>query len=315
MNMFLEAHWGHGAKESSQEEEALLAIFPQTLQHDLLFEARLCYLKTVIFFSDLQRHSPHVVRKICVEAMSPKVGIDGEVVWASGDACVSMFFVTSGSALYVLGADARQLDYAITENMSNLVRFLESKDSLTLDLSGSFRARDVRPGSSISEPVLWTHWTHCGALVSTDESTAIALAQDSFARVVLGHKGPLCHAVKYARHVCWRMNKYEHIDDLTQFPDLDTIALESELIQGSDYDHILFLSHYKVKAGTEATLLHDAFQEMLRADPLHPANLLRSAIFVDSEDFTNLSGLQQHVKGSDSLVLLLTFFSLIFCLI
>jgi hypothetical protein len=67
-----------------------------------------------------------------------------------------------------------------------------------------------------------------------------------------------------------------------------------------DHDrHVIFISHYKQEAGTEAALMRHALKELITVD-------LASPVFVDSEDLTDLATLQKHVEQSDALVVLLT---------
>ena len=59
-----------------------------------------------------------------------------------------------------------------------------------------------------------------------------------------------------------------------------------------------FLSHYKVEAATEARLIQIELERHLRLPPRQ--------IFIDSDNLKDLRKLQQHVRDTDVLVLLLT---------
>jgi len=71
-------------------------------------------------------------------------------------------------------------------------------------------------------------------------------------------------------------------------------------------DHFLFLSHYKREAGTEASLMRSELERILQDDQHPAATKFNTPIFLDSEDLQNLQDLQQRVKDSHNLVLLLT---------
>merc|ERR1712046_294554 len=61
-----------------------------------------------------------------------------------------------------------------------------------------------------------------------------------------------------------------------------------------------------VEAGSEATMLEEAFTLMVQADECHAANHMRRPAFLDSSDLVDLSLLRAEVKNSHNLVLLLT---------
>jgi len=76
----------------------------------------------------------------------------------------------------------------------------------------------------------------------------------------------------------------------------------------SDSDHFLFLSHYKLEAGTEASLMRTELGQLIREDMTwaHVANALQTPVFLDSEDLTSLEDLQVRVRKSHNLILMLT---------
>jgi len=70
-------------------------------------------------------------------------------------------------------------------------------------------------------------------------------------------------------------------------------------------DHVLFLSHYKVEAGTEAALILSEAKAILESFTIGFKGF-DAPIFLDSEDLKDLSALQDHVRRSYNIVLLLT---------
>jgi hypothetical protein len=83
-------------------------------------------------------------------------------------------------------------------------------------------------------------------------------------------------------------------------------TIDEDLCIGGLEDHLVFISHYKLEAGTEATLLMDEMQNLIAMDRSNRAGDFISPIFVDSEDLVDLRKLMNHVRGSHCLILLLT---------
>jgi len=123
--------------------------------------------------------------------------------------------------------------------------------------------------------------------------------------VVTQHREAHVHAVRYAKHFVWRLNDDCQVDDLTEFEGLTLAAIKENLFGGTSFHHFGFLSHYKVEAGTEATLLRDLLDKQLIKEA-HPAIDMRSPIFTDSDDLADLATLEAHVKNTDVLMILLT---------
>lgn len=70
--------------------------------------------------------------------------------------------------------------------------------------------------------------------------------------------------------------------------------------------HLMFLSHYKVEAGTEAALMRSEIETTIEEDPANVGNHFDVPVFLDSEDLRNLDQLRQQVQNSHNVVLLLT---------
>lgn len=121
--------------------------------------------------------------------------------------------------------------------------------------------------------------------------------------------------------------------DLESFRDLlpDGISLTSEQEQGltpeyvqdfttrskksvhnalfravSRLHHLMFLSHYKLEAGTEAALLRTEIEQAITEDAASPGQFFDDPVFLDSDNLRNLGDLQGQVRDSHNFVLLLT---------
>jgi len=77
-------------------------------------------------------------------------------------------------------------------------------------------------------------------------------------------------------------------------------------VQSMMHHHYIFLSHYKLEAGTEASLIRAELERLLEHDEARPAESVQHPVFVDSEDLDDLTDLRNHVRDSRNVVLLLT---------
>jgi len=70
--------------------------------------------------------------------------------------------------------------------------------------------------------------------------------------------------------------------------------------------HLIFLSHYKLEAGTEAALVRHEIETIFKEQTGGPAEVFEVPVFLDSEDLNDLEDLQQRVCNSHNVVVLLT---------
>lgn len=75
---------------------------------------------------------------------------------------------------------------------------------------------------------------------------------------------------------------------------------------GEECQHCIFISHYKVEAGTEAALMRTELERILAEEGSRILKIMQSPIFLDSEDLEDLTQLQAHVRTSQTLLLLCT---------
>jgi len=146
-------------------------------------------------------------------------------------------------------------------------------------------------------------------LHATRNSRVIELDVEAFSAIIPGYKDLYTYAVRYARKYVWYLNQNSTsvVDVAKHNFKLLSKPSEFELKMEANADnHYIFLSHYKVEAGTEAALMQEAFKGMIEKDPYHHANHFHVPVFLDSENLTDLTFLKEHVRKSHNLVLLLT---------
>lgn len=259
------------AGEIAKEETMLLDAIPASVKKDLIFESRVRYAVTNLFMKAMANDHERLLRDICNQAMTSEVIVEAEVVFADGDAGHSMRFVTSG----------------------------------TFEYERAMMTQQVQSRDSVSEAVLWTNWVHAGTLVALGESVVLNLNEKKLGKVVVDNVEASKYAVRYAKHFVWRLN-LAPCDDLVHFKDLLPETLSEDLFEGAAEDHFVFISHYKVEAGTEATLIRDSLEPILKEDQGHRACHLQFPIFIDSEDLIDLGYLRKHVENTDTIMVLLT---------
>jgi len=96
-------------------------------------------------------------------------------------------------------------------------------------------------------------------------------------------------------------------DVIKRFRKRMEIQAQQVLVRGQVVDqHLLFLTHFKVEAGTEAALMRTEIEAILRETEDHIAKDFNVPVFLDSEDLNNLSDLQERVRRTHFVVALLT---------
>jgi len=263
---------------------------------DLYEEARAKVIVRARFFHALSLKCPAGVRMLCYEAITTKIAIWPDRVFCIGYAATHVYFVESGRLAYIMEGEGEGEQSQQTLAMRSMLEAVRSVTSI-------FQSRRC-----ISEAALWTDWMHLGDLSTVVSSTVQALDVQIFPRVVMHFHGVLSLVVDYGKRYIYSINKINgELSDLVNLSvpfarSVGALSRRSEL----QTNHYIFLSHYKVEAGTEAALMRDALCIQIETDPYHPAFDMSTPVFLDSEDLQNLKNLKEHVKVSRNLVVLLT---------
>lgn len=270
-------------KEIAVAEDALLRDIPKKLQTDLFWNTRYIDLSKESFIWEMGKKFTGVTPTICFEACSEMLVRDNEILMATGHRATDVLFLLTGTLKYSLP---------------------NSKASNSL-MDAMNRVHILRKTHPICEPALWTKWFVKGKLISETECSLIQLNVSLLRESIL--RFPHLHrfAVSFARKYVSILNAdATQCTDITRHcfecDDLDEY-LEEETLPG----HAIFLSHYKVEAGTEASLLHDDLSMRLKKRKCN-GKAFKLPVFLDSELLQDLSLLQDHVLDSQNIVLLLT---------
>jgi len=185
-------------KKNETEEEAVLALLPECLQRDILYETRSPALVKVPFFSAVDNDRAHALRSVCAYATRALVCQSYHVVFEEGCTCTRMLCVVRGRLCYAKGANMKKL---IAESLDVESRvghsgvgakslFRLSTTAVTgegrrmLDLKKTSGVQNVVPGDVLSEAALWLKWKNTGDLLSTCDCLLLAVDTRALIKVV-----------------------------------------------------------------------------------------------------------------------------------
>jgi len=338
-------------KKQDQAKEAV-AFLPLNLRMDIDEEVRGPVVIAYSFFADLYEGSTRIVRQLCHSCCSEKAVRPAEAVFAAGDDCAFMYFVTKGAFQYTRATrreppSSRPAGDSPTKRPSGM-SVLSGASAHT---AGSLRSaekpaapvplyrgeRALDRGNWLCEATLWTTWKHRGVLTTSTGGALLRLDAAEFGAIILKHNASAwAYASRYGREFVRQLNECleqhswsdvmdgiimitrEEILDDESDSETDQLVEDDERAAGdprlssskrtSDYvdRHYIFISHHKLDAGTEATLMQEALERIIGQDEESPGHHMDAPVFLDSEDLSDLTNLKDHVRNTFNLVLLLT---------
>lgn len=196
----------YAIKLRSMEEADLMAILPSNLVMDLRWETWSPVITKHALFDRIQMKDPRTECDICFQALVEVPFFQSETLFATGDACAQMLFMSFGELSYTRGK--------VPEGRVDVG--LASEPSCTED------SRDVRPGQWVSEAALWVRWMNCGELRAENSGAAVALGAAELGAVVAEHEHVLLDVVAHARAFIQDLNRNPgSCSDLAAEPEME----------------------------------------------------------------------------------------------
>jgi len=255
---------------------------------------------------DLECWCPRIVRTVCHKAVTDVQRLAGDNIFNTGDDCSCMYFVDVGQLEYkwMRPAEVDSEGFSIpvvSSPLDSLEGALKQPRGLEEPLKQGEECIPLSTGYTLAEGALWTTWNNYGNLYASTDCVVLSIDSCDFFDAI-PDQSVLLHTTQYARMYVKHLNESLQCER----SDIMSITISRQSMQslgdtiGND-KHLVFVSHYKLEAGTEATLMQEALTRMLE-DVSTP----NTSIFVDSENLSDLSMLKKHVANSYNLVLLLT---------
>eukprot|EP00811_Abedinium_folium_P037335 NODE_995_length_2660_cov_6.249507.p1 GENE.NODE_995_length_2660_cov_6.249507~~NODE_995_length_2660_cov_6.249507.p1 ORF type:complete len:530 (-),score=128.18 NODE_995_length_2660_cov_6.249507:530-2119(-) len=290
-----------------KEENNLLKQLPESLREDLHMESRGTILKHQSLLRIISEYSPRIIRASCSRVTEEVVVVAGTVVFEVGECGTCMFLMASGVMWYDWCSHPIQPKPNRVKNNRRL-RCVSVEDFASHPAWAQERV-EVMKGQAVSEAVMWTKWEHVGELTVISDCRLLTLEPDTAAHVMSSFETNIgACALAYARRFIRHLN--DKGAKITDVPDFAMNITEDDFDCSSGCmfeDHLVFLSHFKQEAGTEATLMKEALERMIKQGPaFEEARNLEVAIFLDSDNLEDLSTLRAHVTKSSNLIVLLT---------
>merc|ERR1712107_397857 len=165
----------HYHQESSQTEHVLLNSLPSQLRMDVLYDVRQAIVKKHPLWKRLGEGFERMLGHICADALTNTTFRSGDVIFVFGDASSTMYFIQEGKVIYEVNNLA---------SSASLTEFVEV----------------FKKYEWISEPALWTQWTHVGSLATRPREKAdmLMVHRDMFMQVVLQYMDAYQEVVRYA---------------------------------------------------------------------------------------------------------------------
>jgi len=305
-------------KDIIEHEKQIIAALPELIQQDLALECKVPLLSCSCFFRGLSEDNHRLISLIAFEVVDSVAYEKDDQIFLEGDTCVRMLVVESGAQCYTA---QYEYDHGLSFTAENDVRFGQATKLGKFDEETGvrFREKHLERGQVISAPVLWvSKWVHLGDLEAYTDCTLLKVECEKFCATISLSEANLFRLTNYAKHYVAALNNTSKMKSLSDLVDLDIdFDTIDQVPEGNSDEHLLFISHFKREAGTEAALIEDALERMIHGDQDHPAHDMLSPAFLDSMDLADLSELRDRVKASHNLLLLLTpnVFSRPWCLV
>eukprot|EP00930_Biecheleria_cincta_P030623 TRINITY_DN21206_c0_g1_i1.p1 TRINITY_DN21206_c0_g1~~TRINITY_DN21206_c0_g1_i1.p1 ORF type:complete len:1018 (+),score=142.81 TRINITY_DN21206_c0_g1_i1:53-3055(+) len=281
-------------QEAIDEETGLLNQLPRGLQLELRMESFSPTLIRQSFFAKLLVLDEQIVFNICHDAIKELPVMPSDTLFLGSTPANNLLFVVWGHLQYVQQHLHGGAMYGRTSSM--IREGVQLADLVS-------RVKRVSTGDHLCEAALWTRWLHAGKLTSKSACMMLALNCELFRSVIT--RSPRAHwtAQMYARKTVHCMNQHgQELTDMSQF-NYSFHNLSAWMPrEAADAGHLMFISHYKVEAGTEAVLMHEAIHRILAVRH----GVYSASVFLDTENLDDLGKLHHHVAATRNFLFLLS---------
>lgn len=291
------------ARAMLKAEHELTAALPHSLTKRLHVFIRKESLQKCQFLT--VRHIDSNVlffREMCHEHLEERQMFADDIIFEMGTCCTTMWFVTKGTLSY------RYQKPSLTEKRMENAYVTKLVSDATDNDGTPLERQDVEQHSALCEAALWTFWRHRGLLKVETTVKLLMLKADAFNDEVAKYPDICKLAVNYACQFVRDLNSTQRtlLDTDTFMFNFNQQETGSWGNYGNHFEHLIFLSHYKVEAGTEATLMMEEMTAMIQEDMFNPSCNFASPVFVDSEDLEDLTSLRAHIEKAHNFLILLT---------
>lgn len=185
-----------------EREQQVMALLPKQLQHDLMYEQRVCTITRHSFFCNLHGDFHRAFHHLCHAAVQVLPVAKFEQVFEKGDACKRMVFVERGEVIYS------------KEPALAGVGQSTPPDDVLEDFAACPETLVLRKGIWLSEPALWMEWFNYGRLVGRVGGALLAVDAEQLARLLPNYRDACAMAVVYARWFLRELSKCKVDSDI-----------------------------------------------------------------------------------------------------
>eukprot|EP00930_Biecheleria_cincta_P024670 TRINITY_DN17641_c1_g3_i1.p1 TRINITY_DN17641_c1_g3~~TRINITY_DN17641_c1_g3_i1.p1 ORF type:complete len:574 (-),score=81.98 TRINITY_DN17641_c1_g3_i1:163-1884(-) len=283
-------------KRELEAERALIDQMPRVLQLELKTESYAPVLCRQSFFMNIGAFDERVICNICDVAIKESPVMPYDIVFSTCTPANDIVFIVWGSLRYMCSPYSVQ-HFAGTPK-------LKGNGLATLG-DAEIKVHKLSAGDHLCEAALFTRWTHTGKLISHSACMTLSLNPEICRQVVARSAQVHGAAQMYARACVNSLNESTRAwTDIDKFDySFKHLRRWAPLDSTTEKQHIMFISHNKLEAGTEAVLMHEAVHRLLA---VQRGGGYSASVFLDCENLSDLGTIKEHVARTQNLLILLS---------
>jgi len=150
------------------------------MRRQVIEQTRALYMSSNPVFLAMQTCSSRCFERLCCDALQPFWVVPQEQLFSFGECCNSMYFVSGGKLNYVKYSPVLQ---SLARN-GTVAFSSKARTKSSADLVATTNEHACQKGRSLCEPVLWTHWVHCGDCIAHSHTSMFKLRSSDFQALV-----------------------------------------------------------------------------------------------------------------------------------